>query len=100
MDHLQYLLGFNDFEKRFKILPSALRSSPIFNAFLWNLQQLLDQNYDIGIHLLPITLYLLHFAPIPNDSFTEYYCEYTLGALEPHQRQFWLMTLLVILYKV
>jgi len=105
--HLYLLLGYNASERErpgFYVPPSRLRTSPVFNSFLSNLPQLLDQNYHMGKHMLPTSLLLLHYSPCPQQhSHTpdlQHAPQHSLWFLEPHARRSWLMALIVILYKV
>jgi len=78
------------------------RTSPVFNVFLSNLPQLLDQNHLMGRVLLPTCVILLQYCPCPYHS-PSAECQtpdYSLWYLEPHSRRCWLMSLLVLLYKV
>ncbi|XP_068085270.1 protein unc-79 homolog [Anabrus simplex] len=99
--HLYLLLGYNQSERGFHVPPQRLRSSPVFNAFLANLPQLLDQNHLMGWVLLPTCLAVLQYSPCPhNGPPTENQTPlYSLWFLEPHMRRSWLMSLLVLLYK-
>ncbi|XP_050556133.1 protein unc-79 homolog isoform X14 [Spodoptera frugiperda] len=100
LKHLFLLLGYNCVEKYFHISPFTLRQSSIFNAFMANLPQVLDQNHVMGASIAEPTLLLLQYccgggagggagAGSPQS----------LGALQPHVRRHWLMALLVVLYK-
>lgn len=101
--HLYLLLGYNQNDRSLYIPPQRLRSSPAFSVFLSNLPQLMDQNHLMGRFLLPTCLILLQYSPsiyyIPNVlEFQQ--PTYSLWALEPHFRKHWLMSLVVLLYKV
>ena len=80
----------------------CFRMSPVFNVFLANLPQLLDQNHLMGWVLLPTCVMLLQYCPCPHQSPSAEYQTptYSLWFLEPHSRRCWLMSVLVILYKV
>lgn len=131
--HLYLLLGYNQTERTFHTSPQRLRYSiiiliikrrierrnntnyqsnnsvvlfrvsPVFNVFIANLPQLLDQNHVMGWVMTPPVLAILQHCPCPpqgvppSDHQTP---TYSLWYLEPHNRRSWLMSLLVILYKV
>ncbi|XP_049954031.1 protein unc-79 homolog [Schistocerca serialis cubense] len=97
--HLYLLLGYNQNEKVFHIPPQRLRMSPVFNAFLANLPQLLDQNQLMGCSLLPTCLVLLQYCPCPHHPGEFQVPAYSLWFLEPHTRRSWLMAVLVLMYK-
>ncbi|XP_006613744.1 protein unc-79 homolog isoform X3 [Apis dorsata] len=100
--HLYLLLGYNQTERIFHTSPQRLRVSPVFNVFIANLPQLLDQNHVMGWMMTPPVLAILQHCPCPpqgvppSDHQTP---TYSLWYLEPHNRRSWLMSLLVILYK-
>ncbi|XP_041983202.1 protein unc-79 homolog [Aricia agestis] len=100
LKHLFILLGYNCVEKYFTVSPHSLRLSSIFNAFLANLPQVLDQNYVMGAHIAEPTLSLLQFCcrPVAAGSASAN-VTHSLVALEPHVRRHWLMALIVVLYK-
>uniref|UniRef100_A0A182N8V5 Protein unc-79 homolog n=1 Tax=Anopheles dirus TaxID=7168 RepID=A0A182N8V5_9DIPT len=113
--HLYLLLGYNQGEKFFHVSPARLRCSSVFNAFMANLPQVLDQNHQMGWLLLPTVIQLLLYAPnqangglLPpgtgggtdqnhHNNVVTY--NFSIWYLEPHVRRNWLMSLLVILYK-
>ncbi|XP_055716676.1 protein unc-79 homolog isoform X6 [Phlebotomus papatasi] len=105
--HLYLLLGFSQHEKNFQMSPGRLRNSTVFNVFLANLPQVLDQNHLMGWTLLPTALQVLLYAPNPMNGSSAPTAEaqanlaytYSLWYLEPHQRRNWLMAVIVILYK-
>lgn len=101
--HLYLLLGYNQNDRGLYLPPQRLRASPVFSVFLSNLPQLMDQNHLMGRLLLPSCLILLQYAPsiyyIPNVMDFQQ-PTYSLWALEPHFRKSWLMSLVVLLYKV
>ncbi|XP_020280656.1 protein unc-79 homolog isoform X3 [Pseudomyrmex gracilis] len=100
--HLYLLLGYNQNERIFHISPQRLRLSAVFNVFIANLPQLLDQNHVIGWTMTPPVLAILQHCPCPPQSTppTDHQPpNYSLWYLEPHIRRSWLMSLLVILYK-
>lgn len=68
-----------------------------------NLPQLLDQNHVMGWVMTPPVLAILQHCPCPPQGVppTDHQQPtYSLWYLEPHIRRSWLMSLLVILYKV
>ncbi|XP_072766929.1 protein unc-79 homolog isoform X2 [Anoplolepis gracilipes] len=100
--HLYLLLGYNQTERTFHTSPQRLRLSPVFNVFIANLPQLLDQNHVMGWVMTPPVLAILQYCPCPPQSIppTDHQPpSYSLWYLEPHIRRSWLMSLLVILYK-
>ena len=57
--NLYTLLGYNENERRFTTMPFRIRSTPAINAFISNLPQVLDNNFNIGkLILLNIILIL------------------------------------------
>lgn len=79
----------------------------VFNAFLSNLPQMLDQNYEMGAYILEPVIHTLLYAPSPanvcsanSESSHNIIYSYSLWRLEPHIRRNWLMAVEVILYKV
>ncbi|XP_039759804.1 protein unc-79 homolog isoform X2 [Pararge aegeria] len=98
--HLFLLLGYNAMERVFTISPHTLRMSSIFNAFMANLPQVLDQNHVMGASIAEPTLMLLQHCirPALGGGGTAA-AVHSLAALEPHVRRHWLMALLVVLYK-
>ncbi|CAK1545778.1 unnamed protein product [Leptosia nina] len=112
LKHLFLLLGYNCVEKYFTISPQTLRMSSIFNAFMANLPQVLDQNYLMGASIAEPTLLLLQYCCRPSvnsaggfggvptaGSPSNPAVTHSLEALQPHVRRHWLMALLVVLYK-
>ncbi|KAL0868664.1 hypothetical protein ABMA27_008117 [Loxostege sticticalis] len=98
--HLFLLLGYNCAEKYFHIAPYTLRQSSIFNAFMANLPQVLDQNHVMGASIAEPTLLLLQYCSGgTTGSGGAPAATHSLAALEPHVRRHWLMALLVVLYK-
>lgn len=101
--HLYLLLGYSQNDRGLYLPPQRLRSSPAFSVYIANLPQLLDQNNLMGNMLLTTSLILLQYAPspyyIPNSAELQQ-PTYSLWALEPHIRRNWLMSLVVLLYKV
>ncbi|OXA59651.1 Protein unc-79 [Folsomia candida] len=98
--HVTMLLGYNPQEKAFFLTPSRVRSSAIFNSWISNLPQVVDQNFRVGATMLPISLTVLHYCPAPNKSAgSRMHPSFSLWFLEPHVRRHWLISLIVILYK-
>lgn len=104
--HLYLLLGYNSTEKFFHQTPDVLRTSTVFNVFMANLPQLLDQNSLMGTTMLPIVMQVLLYSPNPNsnaltntEAMQNASYTYSLWFLEPHVRRNWLLSVLVILYK-
>jgi len=63
--------------------------------------QVLDENYELGNIILPMSMILLQYCPSPQRYASDYQPpNYTVWLLEPMIRHCWLMALLVILYKV
>ncbi|XP_020814135.1 protein unc-79 homolog isoform X3 [Drosophila serrata] len=102
LKHLFLLLGHNQIDKTFHTTPESLRVSAVFNAFLANLPQVLDQNHLIGGLILPSVMQIILYAPNPTSTTGEYQnivFNYSLWHLEQYPRRNWLFTLLVVLYK-
>ncbi|XP_032588386.1 protein unc-79 homolog isoform X5 [Drosophila mojavensis] len=103
LKHLFLLLGHNQIDKTFHTTPESLRVSAVFNAFLANLPQVLDQNHLIGGLMLPSVMQIILYAPNPTSTSGESYqnivFNYSLWYLEQYPRRNWLFTLLVVLYK-
>ncbi|XP_038110168.1 protein unc-79 homolog isoform X5 [Culex quinquefasciatus] len=105
--HLYLLLGFNQIDKSFHVSSSRLRNSAVFNSFLANLPQVLDQNHLMGWVLLPSVIQILLYAPNQGNGTSQTGVEsisnipynFSLWYLESHVRRYWMMSLLVILYK-
>lgn len=103
--HIYLLLGYSQIDKSFHISSFRLRYSAVFNAFITNLPQVMDQNHLIGWTLLPVALQVLLYSPKPGngtvviESTQNITYNYSLWFLEPHIRRSWLMTALVVLYK-
>ncbi|CAB3256113.1 unnamed protein product [Arctia plantaginis] len=100
LKHLFLLLGYNYVEKCFHISPYTLRQSSIFNAFMANLPQVLDQNHVMGASIAEPTLLLLQCCCGAGSRACGAGSVHSLGALEPHVRRHWLMALLVVSYKL
>ncbi|KAJ0172402.1 hypothetical protein K1T71_012375 [Dendrolimus kikuchii] len=100
LKHLFQLLGYNSAEKYFHLSPYTLRQSSIFNAFMANLPQVLDQNHVMGASIAEPTLLLLQYCSGAGSSgVCSSASAHTLAPLQPHVRRHWLMALLVVLYK-
>ncbi|KAG4066741.1 hypothetical protein HA402_012808 [Bradysia odoriphaga] len=109
LKHLYLLLGYSHIEKSFHVTPSRMRSSAVFNVFMANLPQVLDQNHLMGWCLLNTSFQVLLYAPNPNpinsnasenlQNIATHNYTYSLWYLETHVRRNWLMSVLVILYK-
>lgn len=101
--HLYLLLGYNQTERTFHLQPQRQRISSVFNVFISNLSQLLDQNHVMGWVMIPPVLAILLYCPCPPQRLplTDHQPPtYSLWFLEPNIRRSWLMSVLVILYKV
>ncbi|XP_058979223.1 protein unc-79 homolog isoform X8 [Musca domestica] len=103
LKHLFLLLGHNQIDKTFHTSPESLRASAVFNAFMANLPQVLDQNHLIGGLILPSVMQVILYAPNPNsnaaDSYQNLVFNYSLWYLEQYPRRNWMFTMLVVLYK-
>ncbi|XP_026833367.1 protein unc-79 homolog isoform X4 [Drosophila erecta] len=103
LKHLFLLLGHNQIDKTFHTTPESLRVSAVFNAFLANLPQVLDQNHLIGGLIMPSVMQIILYAPNPTSTSGESYqnivFNYSLWHLEQYPRRNWLFSLLVVLYK-
>ncbi|XP_055534332.1 protein unc-79 homolog isoform X4 [Wyeomyia smithii] len=105
--HLYLLLGYNQTEKIFHIPPTRLRTSAVFNSFMANLPQVLDQNHLMGWILLSTVIQVLLYAPNQGNGLLQSGTEsmpsiaytFSLWYMESHIRRNWMMSLLVILYK-
>ena len=100
--HLKILLGYSPVEKSFLILPNHLRSLPVFSAFITAMPKVLDFNYKMGNILLSTCIPLLIYSPSPQRYVHEsnQLPLYSLWLLNSHVRQSWLMSVLIIMYKV
>lgn len=101
--HLYLLLGYSQNDRGLYLAPQRLRSSPAFSVFLSNLPQVLDQNHLMGRLLLPTCLILLQYAPslyYVSSTMEFQQPNHSLWAMEAQLRRNWLMTLVVLLYKV
>lgn len=106
LKHVYLLMGFNQNEKLFQFSSGRIRCSSVFNGFLANLPQFLDQNVAMGAteSLFNFTLHLLIYSPYPNNTIPATFevmqnTLYSLWFLEIQVRRNWLMALLVIFYK-
>ncbi|KAM7364575.1 UNC-79 domain-containing protein isoform 2-T2 [Cochliomyia hominivorax] len=103
LKHLFLLLGHNQIDKTFHTSPENLRASAVFNAFMANLPQVLDQNHLIGGLILSSVMQVILYAPNPNNSVADSYqnqvFNYSLWYLELYPRRNWMFTMLVVLYK-
>ncbi|OUC42974.1 hypothetical protein D917_10138 [Trichinella nativa] len=82
----------------------AAGSSAICNSFLSNLPKVLDNNVFFVRQILPLASSLLVYLPSPPKMFApnssvSITSDCTLWCLEPHMRQHWMWSLLLILYK-
>ena len=110
---LYSLLGYNEVERRFQVMPSKIRSTPTVNAFLASLPQMLDYNFALGETLLLNTILVLQKLPFPpryasswqqshtlmQESHLFQGCGFSLWYLEPSLRKNWLLATVVIFYK-
>lgn len=106
LKHVYLLMGFNQNEKMFQFSSGRIRCSSVFNGFMANLPQFLDQNHEMGSleSLFNFIIQLMIYAPYPNNTIPATFdvmqnTSYSLWALEIQVRRNWLMALLVILYK-
>lgn len=106
LKHVYLLMGFNQNDKLFQFSSGRIRCSSVFNGFMANLPQFLDQNHEMGAteSLFNFIVHLLIYAPYPNNSIPATFevmqnTSYSLWFLEIQVRRNWLMALLVILYK-
>lgn len=106
LKHVYLLMGFNQNEKMFQFSSARIRCSSVFNSFMANLPQFLDQNHEMGAtdSLFNFCIQLLIYAPYPNSSIPATFdvmqnTMYSLWFLEIQVRRNWIMALLVILYK-
>ena len=106
LKHVYLLMGFNQNEKIFQFSSGRIRCSSVFNSFIANLPQFLDQNHEMGAteSLFNFIIQLLIYAPYPNNQIPATFdvmqnTSYSLWFLEIQVRRNWLMALLVLLYK-
>lgn len=100
--HLNILLGFSPSEKQFLVTAVNLRTFPVFNAVIASMPKVLDFNFKMGNMLLGTFLPLLIFCPSSQKYVADLMVKptYSLWYLQPHVRESWLMSVLIILYKV
>ena len=111
---LYSLLGYNENERRFQVMPHKIRATPSVNAFLAYLPQVLDYNYQIGENMILSCILILQKIPFPpryaatswqqahtlmQESHMFQGCGFSLWYLEPSLRKNWLLAVLVIFYK-
>jgi protein unc-79 len=106
LKHVYLLMGFNQNEKMFQFSSGRIRCSSVFNGFMANLPQFMDQNHEMGAAdtLFNFIIQLLIYSPYPNNSIPATFevmqnTSYSLWFLEIQVRRNWLMAVLVILYK-
>lgn len=106
LKHVYLLMGFNNNEKMFQFSSGRIRCSSVYNGFMANLPQFLDQNHEMGAtdSLFNFIIQLLIYSPYPNNSIPATFdvmqnTTYSLWFLEIQVRRNWLMALLVIFYK-
>lgn len=106
LKHVYLLMGFNQNDKMFQFSSARIRTSSVFNSFMANLPQFLDQNHEMGAteSLFNFIVQLLIYSPYPINSIPATFevmqnTTYSLWFLEIQVRRNWLMALLVILYK-
>ncbi|KAM9355990.1 protein unc-79 homolog isoform 3-T3 [Pholidichthys leucotaenia] len=98
--HLYVLLGYDQQEGCFMILPQKMRTSTCFNGFIAGIAQVMDYNISLGKQLLPLVVQVLKYCTCPQlRHYFQQPPRCSLWALRPHIRQMWLKALLVILYK-
>jgi hypothetical protein len=70
LKHVYLLMGFNQHEKTFQFSSARIRTSSVFNSFIANLPQFLDQNHEMGAteNLFNFIIHLMIYAPYPNNS--------------------------------
>lgn len=102
LTHLNMLMGYGMQDRHFIINPNRLRVSAVFNAFLSQIARVLDLNHNMGNVLMSTVMAVLLYCPAPQrHSFnTGAHPRYSLWSLDFSQRRSWLMSVLVILYKV
>ncbi|KAB7495482.1 Uncoordinated protein 79 [Armadillidium nasatum] len=98
--------GANEDKGSVKVMNFVLRylsvlmgCSPVFNAFLSNLPQVFDHNFNMGKLLLPTCLPVLQFCPSPHRSGDLRSPNFSLWCLQQHPRKWWLTSVLTIMYK-
>eukprot|EP00094_Tigriopus_californicus_P000131 TCALIF_00127-PA protein Name:"Similar to UNC79 Protein unc-79 homolog (Homo sapiens)" AED:0.02 eAED:0.04 QI:0/0/0/0.66/0.5/0.33/3/0/2591 len=106
------LIGYNEAERRFQVMPHKIRSTPTVNAFIANLPQVLDYNFEMGKKILLNSILILQKIPFPprhasswqnqtlmQESMLYQGCGFSLWYLEPSLRRNWLTAAMVIFYK-
>ena len=79
------------------------RLSPTFNAFISNLPQVLDQNHKIGLLMAPSIFSVLQNSPGSSQEYLfsdSHSLDYSLKYFYTYSRRNWLMSVIVLLYKV
>lgn len=113
------LIGYNQSDQVFSLQPYKLRQSAAVNAFLSGLPTVLDRNFSLGNMLLPVVVRLLKYLPSPSFASTDQQADkihplatsdsqnsgentthYTICLLNSQSRHSWLLSFLIILYKV
>lgn len=100
--HLNILLGFSPTDKTFLVSAANLRSFPVFNAVITSMPKVLDFNFKMGTILLSTFIPLLIYCPSAHQYTPDLTKRphYSIWSLQPHVRQSWLMSVMIILYKV
>lgn len=98
LKHVYLLMGFNQNEKMFQFSSGRIRCSSVFNGFMANLPQFMDQNHEMGAadSLFNFIIQLLIYAPYPNNTIPATFevmqnTSYSLWFLEIQVRRNWLM---------
>lgn len=104
LKHVYLLMGFNQHEKMFQFSSPRIRCSSVFNSFIANLPQFLDQNHSMGAteSLFTFIIHLLIYAPYPNNAIPGTFevvqnDSYSLWFLETHVSK--LFDIIVKFYK-
>ncbi|XP_074599916.1 UNC-79 domain-containing protein isoform X2 [Brevipalpus obovatus] len=99
--HLNILLGFSPSERNFLVSAANLRNFPVFNAVITSMPKVLDFNFKMGTMMLSTFLPLLVYSPSPLKQTSDLNKKpfYSLWLLQPHIRQSWLMSVMIIMYK-
>lgn len=99
LKHIYLLMGFNQNEKMFQFSAARIRCSSVYNSFIANLPQFLDQNHEMGAteSLFNFIIHLLIYSPYPNNSIPATFevmqnTSYSLWFLEIQVRRNWLVT--------
>lgn len=100
--HLNILLGYSPTDKSFLVSASNLRTFPVFNAVIASMPKVLDFNFNMGTMLLGTFLPLLLYCPSAHRYSADLTKKphYSIWSLQPHVRQSWLMSVMIIMYKV